>query len=210
MVASRSKPTLKDAASTPLVRWNSALGKAILPFGFRLPVRSLAALIGAAALAFLSPPTGSAQDSQGMKQQGPWVYSTNWGSEKGGKRFVAMTQAKETSSVWLGFSCTEDPRVFASIYDNRGFSAGTSEISAKIGLHNRSTISAIVKPVNDQIGVFDPATSKQLFLYAVHADHVEIALQGADHNSTDYTFRLQPNDEALKPIIDGCIRPEGA
>lgn len=60
-------------------------------------------------------------------------------------------------------------------------------------------------PINDQVAMFSGALSERLFVYAAHAERIRIVLPDKRGLVNSYTFLLQPSDNALKAIVDGCL-----
>jgi hypothetical protein len=148
---------------------------------------------------------GSFAEGDEMEQQGRWVYSDS-PTPAGKESWVAMTSALETSQVWLGFWCSDDPTVFASIYDSRGVAIGHSELPVKIVLQDGASLDVALHPENNQIGIFAADLSERLFLYAIHAEKLKVIVPDKQGGRNSYTFLLQPSDVALKFILKGCVQ----
>jgi hypothetical protein len=151
---------------------------------------------------------GSFAEGDAMKQQGRWVYSDS-PTPDGKESWVAMTSAQETSQVWLGFWCSDDPTVFASIYDSRGVAIGHSELPVKIVLQDGASLDVALHPENNQIGIFAADLSERLFLYAIHAEKLKVIVPDKQGGRNSYTFLLQPSDVALEIILKGCVQRKG-
>ena len=173
-----------------------------------MPLRTIRFLLGlcAAFATVAAHAEATAGLSDQMEIQGPWAYGDSSDGHDGAISHVAITQSGETEDVWFAFSCSEDPKLFASIVEQEGIAASRGEevaVDIKLGEITHLTTSA--KKASDTVMVFDPAVSWLLFNYAIHERSLQITLSNSKPDARTYTFQLQPNNAALQAIIEACV-----
>lgn len=165
-------------------------------------ILSLSAIL--AAVAAQAEPIAAPSDH--MAFQGPWAYGDRLNVQDGGKTHVAITRSVETDSVWFAFSCSNDPRIFASIFVQYGLAGSAhDDVAVDIELGNVTHLTASAKKVADTVAVFNPDLSRKLFLYAIHEKSLQITFSNSNAGVRTFTFLLQPNNVAFRGIIDACM-----
>lgn len=145
--------------------------------------------------------------SDAFNTDGPWAFRNSPSGEGKKAVYVAMTQSRESTGVWLGFTCREDNRLFASILDQSDFAAAVGDdVSVEI-LLDYSSVSwnATAKKTSKAILTFNPKLSNDLFTYAIHAQALAATFLNSELVMQTYNFQLQPNSMAFRGIIDTCI-----
>jgi len=150
---------------------------------------------------------GNSVSSDAFNTDGPWAFRNSPGNKGGKTVYIDTTQSKESSDVWLGFTCGEDRRIFASILDQSGFPVAVGDdVSVEITLDYSATPwNATAKKTSETILTFNPKFSNDLFTYAIHAQALTTTFLNNDQAMQTHIFRLQPNSMAFRGIIDTCL-----
>jgi hypothetical protein len=131
-----------------------------------------------------------AQDS--VSVQGGWAYTAR--GDGGAVEHAA----------WLLLACSADERLIVSLVHTEQFPFPLKPSSSvQLRSNNVPTVSIEGKSVqNNQIFV-DPRTMRHIMPLLIQDDQLVVSIPGqAMHN---YTFSMQPNDVALRPIRSRCL-----
>jgi len=150
----------------------------------------------AAAAAFVITSGGLAeQDPDQVNVQGGWAYTEH----------VAATRAAE-DAVWLTLGCKADGRLAVSFIHSEHFPFPLKPVSmVKLQSNNVPTALVEAKNVeNNQIFVA-PLLMRHIMPLLMEDDELVVSIPERDGAVHDYTFSMQPNDLALKPIRARCF-----
>jgi hypothetical protein len=162
------------------------------------------ALFLAAAAAFMIASDVSAEEGPGIVSvQGGWAYTAR--SDGGAVEHVAATRAAE-DSAWLLLACSADERLIVSLIHTEQFPFLLKPSSAvQLRSNNVPTVSIEGKSVqNNQIFV-DPRPVRHIMPLLMQDDQLVVSIPERDGAMHDYTFSMQPNDVALRPIRSRCL-----
>src|SRR5215472_3425464 len=154
------------------------------------------ALFLAAAAAFVITSGGLAeQDPDQVNVQGGWAYTEH----------VAATRAAE-DAVWLTLGCKADGRLAVSFIHSEHFPFPLKPVSmVKLQSNNVPTALVEAKNVeNNQIFVA-PLLMRPIMPLVMQDDELVVSIPERDGAMHSYTFSMQPNDLALKPIRARCF-----
>src|SRR5215831_14156802 len=154
------------------------------------------ALFLAAAAAFVITSAGLAeQDPDQVNVQGGWAYTAK---DKGGAvEHVAATRAAE-DAVWLTLGCKADGRLAVSF---------PLQPVSMVKLQSNNVPTALVEAKNvenNQIFVA-PLLMRHIMPLVMQDDQLVASIPDRDGAMHSYTFSMQPNDLALKPIRARCF-----
>ena len=162
------------------------------------------ALALAAVAASLITSAGLAE--RGLDQvnvQGGWVYTAK--DKDGAVEHLAATRAAE-DAVWLMLACKADGRLAVSFIHSEHFPFPLQPVSmVKLQSNNVPTALVEAKNVeNNQIFVA-PLLMRHIMPLIMQDDELIVSIPERDGPMHDYTFSMQPNDIALKPIRAHCF-----
>ena len=162
------------------------------------------ALCLAAAAAFVITSGGLAE--QGLDEvnvQGGWAYIAK--DKDGAVEHVAATRAAE-DAVWLTLGCKADRRLAVSFIHSEHFPFPLKPVSmVKLQSNNVPTALVEAKNVeNNQIFVA-PLLMRHIMPLIMEDDELIVSIPDRDGAMHGYTFSMQPNDLALKPIRARCF-----
>jgi hypothetical protein len=162
------------------------------------------ALLLAAAAAFVISSGGLAE--QGLDEvnvQGGWAYTAK--DKDGAVEHMAATRAAE-DAVWLMLACKADGRLAVSFIHSEHFPFPLKPVSlVKLQSNNVPTALIEAKSVeNSQIFVA-PLLMRHIMPLIMQDDELIVSIPERDGPMHDYTFSMQPNDVALKPIRARCF-----
>jgi hypothetical protein len=158
----------------------------------------------AAAGAFVITGAGSAeQDPDQVNVQGGWAYTAK--DKDGAMEHVAATRAAE-DAVWLTLGCKADGRLAVSFIHSEHFPFPLKPVSmVKLQSNNVPTALVEAKNVeNNQIFVA-PLLMRHIMPLIMEDDELVVSIPERDGAMHSYTFLMQPNDLALKPIRARCF-----
>lgn len=157
--------------------------------------------------ALLTVGNAAAEDDAAVTTQGGWAYTQR--NRGGTAEFMAATRADE-DDVWLVLGCSADERLTVSAIHATRFPFPLS-VHASVQLHSRRVPnSSIAAGVSQSKSLFiDPNRLRHILPLLI--DDAQLFLSIPEQNGTmhDYTFSMQPNDVALKPIRLGCLNEIG-
>jgi hypothetical protein len=164
--------------------------------------KGAAVLFIAAAMSFVIASDTSAQDGQ-VNVEGAWAYTAR--NKDGAVEHMAVTPASE-DATWLVLACAADERLSVALIHVEQFPFPlTSSSVVKLRSNNVSTVSIEGKSVqNNQIFV-DPRPMRHIMPALLQDDQLVVSIPERDGAMHDYTFSIQPNDVALKPIRSRCL-----
>ena len=157
------------------------------------------ALLLAATAAFLIAREGSAEEGLGdVKAQGNWAYTEK--SKDGEVEHLAATRAAE-DAVWLTLACAADGRLTVSFVHSEQFPFPLKPLFF-VKLHSNNVPTAVfeAKSIESNQIFVAPLLMRHIMPLLMQEDEVVVSIPewgGAVH---DYTFSMQPNDLALRPI----------
>ena len=162
------------------------------------------ALVLAAAAAFVVTNGGLAeQGSAEVNVQGGWAYTAK--DKDGAVEHLAATRAAE-DAVWLMLACKSDGRLAVSFIHSEHFPFLLKPVSLlKLQSNNVPTELIEAKSVeNSQIFVA-PLLMRHIMPVIMQDDELIVSIPERDGPMHDYTFSMQPDDIALKPIRARCF-----
>ena len=154
-------------------------------------------LAAAAALMIVSE-VSAGQGPDEVNVQGGWAYTTT--VNDGTVEHVATTRAAE-DAVWFVLACTADGRLAVSFTHNEHFPFPLKPVSlVRLQSNNVPTALFEAKSVeNNQIFVA-PLLMRHIMPLLMRDDELVVSIPDRDGAMHDYTFSMQPNDLALRPI----------
>jgi len=161
--------------------------------------KSAVVLFLAAAAGFVIVSEASAgQDPGEVNVQGGWAYTTT--VNDGTVEHVATTRAAE-DAVWFVLACTADGRLTASFTHSEHFPFPLKPVSlVKLQSNNVPTALFEAKSVeNNQIFVA-PLLMRHIMPLLMRDDELVVSIPEQDGAVHNYTFSMEPNDLALRPI----------
>ena len=157
------------------------------------------ALVLAAAAVFVIASEGSAGQGPGeVNVQGGWAYTAT--VKDGVLEHVVTTRAAE-EAVWFVLACRADGRLTVSFTHSEHFPFPLKPVSLlKLQSNNVPTALFEAKSVeNNQIFVA-PLLMRHIMPLLMQEDEIVVSIPERDGAVHDYTFSMQPNDLALRPI----------
>jgi len=161
--------------------------------------KSTVVLFLAAAAAFVIVSEASAGQGRGeVNVQGGWAYTTT--VNDGTVEHVATTRAAE-DAVWFVLACTADGRLTVSFTHSEHFPFPLKPVSlVRLQSNNVPTAHFEAKSVeNNQIFVA-PLLMRHIMPLLMRDDELVVSIPEQDGAVHNYTFSMQPNDLALRPI----------
>jgi len=162
------------------------------------------ALFLAGTAAFMIANDVSAEEAQdAVSVQGGWAYTAR--GDGGAVEHVGATRAAE-DSAWLLLACSAVERLIVSLIHTEQFPFPLMPSSAvQLRSNNVPTVSIEGKSVqNNQIFV-DPRTMRHIMPLLMQDDQLVVSVPGQDRAMHNYTFSMQPNAVALRPIRSRCL-----
>ena len=157
-----------------------------------------------AAAAFVIASEGSAEDGQNeVSVQGGWAYTER--GNGGAVEHVAATRAAE-DAAWLLLACSADERLIVSLIHTEQFPYPLKPSSSvQLRSNNMPTVSIEGKSVQNNQIFIDPRQMRHIMPLLLQDDELVVSIPGPDGAMHDYTFSMQPNDVALRPIRSRCF-----
>jgi|ERR1700730_3417584 len=146
----------------------------------------------------------SAEQSIGeVKAQGGWAYTAR--EHENGTEYMATVRAAE-DSTWLLLACRPDKRFTVSLIHIEQFPFALKP-SSPVELRSNSVPSFTIegKSIQSNLIFVDPRPLRHIMPLIVRDDQLVVSISEQNGTLHDYTFLLQPNDLALKPIRSGCF-----
>src|SRR5262249_11832376 len=161
--------------------------------------KAAGALFLAATAAFVITSGGSAeQGPDEVSVQGGWAYTAR--SKDGAVDHVATTRAAE-DAVWFMLACGADGRLTVSFVHSEHFPFPLKPVFL-VKLHSSNVPTALFEAKSveyNQIFVA-PLLMRHIMPLLMQEDEVAVSIPERDGPRHDYTFSMQPNDLALRPI----------
>ena len=157
------------------------------------------ALLFAATAAFLIAREGSAQEGLGdVKVQGGWAYTTR--GDDGEIAHVATTRAAE-DAVWFLLECRADAQLTVSLMHSERFPFPLKPLFF-VKLHSNEVPTALfeARSVRSNQIFIAPLLIRHIMPLLMQEDEIVVSIPERDGAVHDYTFSMQPNDLALRPI----------
>jgi hypothetical protein len=160
-----------------------------------LKLKGTVALFLAGTAACMIPSDVSAEEAQdAVSVQGGWAYTAR--GDGGAVEHVAAEDA-----AWLLLACSADKRLIVSLIHTEQFPFRLKPSSSvQLRSNNIPTVSIERKSIqNNQIFV-DPKPMRHIMPLLMQDDQLVVSIPGQDGAMHNYTFSMQPNDVALRPI----------
>jgi len=142
-----------------------------------------------------------AQDS--VSVQGGWAYTAR--GHGGAVEHVAATRAAE-DAAWLLLACSADERLMVSLIHTEQFPYPLKPSSSvQLRSNNMPTMLIEGKSIQNNQIFIDPRQMRHIMPLLMQDDQLVVSVPGHDGAMHDYTFSMQPNDVALRPIRSRCI-----
>jgi hypothetical protein len=158
----------------------------------------------AAAAAFLIASEGaSEQGPDEVNVQGGWAYSAR--GEDGAQEHMAATRAAE-DAVWFLLACRADGRLTVSFIHTEHFPFPLKPVSlVKLQSNNVPTALIEAKSVENNQIFIAPLLMRHIMPLLMQDNELVVSIPEKDGPMRDYTFSMQPNDLALRPISLRCF-----
>src|SRR2546430_1193517 len=161
-------------------------------------------LFRAAAMAFVLASEASAgQGSDEVNVQGTWAYTAK--RQDGAVEHVATTRAAE-DAVWFLLACRADGQLTVSFIHSEHFPFPLKPVSL-VKMQSNSVPTALIEAKsveNNQIFIA-PLLMRHIMPLLMQDNELVVSIPEKDGPMHDYTFSMQPNDLALRPIRLRCF-----
>jgi hypothetical protein len=161
--------------------------------------KGVATLFLAAVAAFVIVSEGTAEQGQDeVSVQGGWAYTAR--SKDGAVEHMATTRAAE-DAVWLLLECRADGRLTVSLIHSERFPFPLKPVFL-VQLHSSNVPTALFEAKSveyNQIFVA-PLLMRHIMPLLMQEDEIVVSIPERDGAGHGYTFSMQPNDLALRPI----------
>jgi hypothetical protein len=187
------------------VGWRDAPQRGPGPEKAKVPrLKGALALFLAGAAAFIIAGEVSAEESQDeVSVQGGWAYTAR--GNDGAVNHVAATRAAE-DAAWLLLACSADERLIVSLIHAEQFPFPLKPSSSvQLRSNNVPTVSIEGKSVQDNQIFVDPRPMRHIMPLLLQDDELVVSIPERGGAMHDYTFSMQPNDVALRPIRSHCF-----
>ena len=166
--------------------------------------KGVATLFLAIVAAFVIASEASAEKGlDDVHVQGGWAYAAR--GNDGAVEHMAATRAAE-DAAWLLLACSVDGRLTVSLIHTEQFPFPLEPFSlVKLQSNNVPTALIEGKSVQNNQLFVDPIPMRHVMPLLIQDDELVVSItdrNGAMHN---YTFSMQPNDLALRPIRSRCF-----
>jgi hypothetical protein len=157
-----------------------------------------------AAAAFVIASKGSAEQSPGeVNVQGGWAYTAT--GEDGAEEHVAATRAAE-DAVWFLLACRADGRLTVSFIHSENFPFPLKPVFlVKLLSNNVPTALIEAKSVEPNQIFVAPLLMRHIMPLLMQDNELVVSIPERNGAMHDYTFSMQPNDLALRPIRSRCF-----
>jgi hypothetical protein len=158
--------------------------------------------LAAPATLMMTGSTLAAQDAA-IGVQGGWAYTRQ--NRDGMVEHVAATKARE-DDIWLVLGCRADEQLTVFIIHAAQFPFPLSPISSvQLRSSRMPSFSVAARSSHENQFFIDPVPLRHVLPLLISEEQLFLTIHeqnGATHN---YTFSIQPNDVALKPILLRCL-----
>ena len=118
---------------------------------------------------------------------------------------MAATRAAE-DAAWLLLACSADGRLTVSLIHTEQFPFPLEPFSlVKLQSNNMPTALIEGKSVQNNQLFVDPIPMRHVMPLLMQDDELVVSITDRNGAMHDYTFSMQPNDLALKPIRSRCF-----
>jgi VCBS repeat-containing protein len=157
------------------------------------------ALFLAATAAFLIARQVSAEQGLGdVNVQGSWAYTER--SKDAEVEHLAATRAAE-DAVWLMLACRADGQLRVSLVHSEQFPFPLKPLFL-VKLQSNNVLTALfeAKSIEYNQILIAPLLMRHIMPLLMQEDEIVVSVPERDGAVHDYTFSMQPNDFALRPI----------
>jgi len=135
--------------------------------------------------------------------QGGWAYAAR--GNDGAVEHMAATRAAE-DAAWLLLACSADGRLTISLIHTEQFPFPL-EPFALVKLQSNNVPSLLIegKSVQNNQLFVDPIPMRHIMPLLMQDDELVVSITDRNGAMHDYTFSMQPNDLALRPIRSRCF-----
>ena len=158
----------------------------------------------AAVAAFVIASEASAEKGpDDVHVQGGWAYAAR--GNDGAIAHMAATRAAE-DAAWLLLVCSADGRLTVSLIHTQQFPFPL-EPSSLVKLQSKTVPTALIegKSVQNNQLLVDPRPMRHVMPLLMQDDELVVSVPDRDGAMHNYTFSMQPNDLALRPIRSRCF-----
>jgi hypothetical protein len=135
--------------------------------------------------------------------QGGWAYTAR--EKDGVLEHVATTRAAE-DAVWFLLACRADGRLTVSFIHSEHFPFPLKPVSlVKLQSNNVPTALIEAKSVKNNQIFIAPLLMRHIMPLLMQDNELVVSIPEKDGAMHDYTFSMQPNDLALRPIRLRCF-----
>ena len=161
--------------------------------------KATVALLLSAAAALLIAREGSAEEGlSDVKVEGGWAYTEK--SKDGEVEHVAASRAAE-DAVWLTVACAADGRLTVSFVHSEQFPFPLKPLFF-VKLHSNNVPTAVFEAKSTESNqiFIAPLLMRHIMPLLMQEDEIVVSIPERGGAVHDYTFSMQPNDLALRPI----------
>ena len=135
--------------------------------------------------------------------QGGWAYAARGNDDV--VAHMAATRAAE-DAAWLLLACSADGRLTVSLIHTQQFPFPL-EPSSLVKLQSKNVPTAMIegKSVQNNQLFVDPIPMRHVMPLLMQDDELVVSVPDRDGAMHNYTFSMQPNDLALRPIRSRCF-----
>src|SRR5215472_7742272 len=146
----------------------------------------------------------SAEEAQdAVSVQGGWAYTAR--GDGSAVEHVAATRAAE-DTAWLLLACSADERLIVSLIHTEQFPFPLKPSSSvQLRSNNVPPVLIEAKSVQNNQILVDPRPMRHIMPLLMQDGHLVVSIPERDGAMHDYTFPMQPNDVALRPIRSRCL-----
>src|SRR5262249_8417513 len=159
--------------------------------------------------ALLTTGDAAEQNDAAVGTQGGWAYTQR--NRDDGAEYMAATRASE-DDVWLVLGCrAADERLTVTAVHSTQFPFPLS-VHATVRLHSRRVPSRSIAAGGIQSNslIIDANRLRPILPLIIEDEQLFLSVPEPNGTVHDYTFSMQPNDVALKPIRLTCLNDVGA
>ena len=132
-----------------------------------------------------------------------WAYAAR--GNDSAVEHVAATRAAE-DAAWLLLACSADGRLAVSLIHAEQFPFRLKPFSlVKLQSNNLPTALIEGKSIQNNQLFVDPIPMRHVMPLLMQEDELVVSIPDRDGAMHDYTFSMQPNDLALRPIRSRCF-----
>ena len=166
--------------------------------------KGVVTLFLAAVAAFVIASKASAEKGlDDVNVQGGWAYAAR--GNDGAVEHMAATRAAE-DAAWLLLACSAEGRLTVSLIHTEQFPFPLEPFSL-VKLQSNNVPTALIggKSVQNNQLFVDPIPMRHVMPLLMQDDELVVSVPDRDGAMHNYTFSMQPNDLALRPIRSRCF-----